>query len=423
MSRAALTRREFGLMGAAAAGWLFTPARFAALAQAPSDMVARVSRVIEAYDAQGIHRTGTDTDDASGAWLLAQAKQALRLSSGQAGAEAALERFSLSRLDVRKSVIEVRGKTVEGLPLFDGGFTGADGISGRLGAGGTEAEIGLVDADSSAISSEGRSLAELRRAGRHRAIVVVTRGAQPGLIPMNAGQFTQPYGVPVVQVGSNDATFLHEAAKNHETVRVTAHAVRVDDTAANVVATVRGTSANLPGVVVITPRSGWWHCASERGGGIACWLEIMRAAAERRRPRTIQFVASSGHELGHLGLDHFIHARQDLVKAAAGWLHLGANIGAAGGRMRLQASDDQMEERAATALTRAGAAIDTRVPRGTVPAGEARNIHVGGGRYASLVSSGPYFHSITDRWPVAVDARAVSRYATAVADLVLTLAS
>jgi hypothetical protein len=56
-----------------------------------------------------------------------------------------------------------------------------------------------------------------------------------------------------------------------------------------------------------------------------------------------------------------------------------------------------------------------------VPAGEARNIHVGGGRYASLLGSGPYFHSLADRWPVAVDVPAIGRYAAAVADLALTL--
>ena len=187
-------------------------------------------------------------------------------------------------------------------------------------------------------------------------------------------------------------------------------------------ATVRGTIAELPPVVVMTPRSGWWHCASERGGGLACWLETMRAAAAARPSRTIEFVASSGHELGHLGLDAFIAERKGLVKTAA-WVHLGANIGAAGGRMRLQAADDQMEERASAALARAGTSIADRVARGTVPAGEARNIHLGGGRYVSMLGSGPYFHSLADRWPAAVDVPAIAAYAAAVAELVMTLAA
>jgi hypothetical protein len=239
---------------------------------------------------------------------------------------------------------------------------------------------------------------------------------------MNAYRFAEPYGVPVVQVASTDGSWLHEAATRGDRATVVAHAVRVPDTAANVTATVRGRVADLPPVVVMTPRSGWWHCASERGGGLACWLETIRAAAAARPSRTIEFVASSGHELGHLGLDAFIAERKPLVTSAAAWIHLGANIGAAGGRMRLQASDDQLEERASAALARAGTSIADRVARRTVPAGEARNIHVAGGRYVSMLGSGPYFHSLTDRWPAVVDVPALARYAAAVADLTITLA-
>ena len=408
-----LTRQEFLAVGtAASAGWLLSPLRALAV-QAPSDAHARISRIIQEYDAQGIHRTGTDVDDASGAWLLEQARSA--------GAVVALERFRLGRVDVQACSVATGNRTAEGLPLFDGGFTHPEGVTGRLGTPDSNTEIALVDLDGPAISSEGRSLDALRRS-RHRAIVGITNGGQPGLTPMNAGRFAEPYGVPVVQVGSTDAGWLHEAAKRGDRATVIAHAIRVPDSAVNVTATVRGKVVDLPPVVVITPRSGWWHCASERGGGIACWLETIRAAAAARPARTIEFVASSGHELGHLGLEAFIAERRSLVKTAAAWVHLGANIGAANGRMRLQSSDDQMEERASAALARARTSIADRVPRGAVPAGEARNIHVGGGRYVSMLGSGPYFHSLADRWPAVVDVPAIARFAAAVADLALALA-
>jgi hypothetical protein len=409
-----IARKEFLKVGAAAsAGWLLPPLH-AIGGQAPSDARGRISRIIQDYDAQGIHRTGTDVDDASGAWLLEQTRAA--------GAVAALERFRLSRVDVQTCTVAVGGRTIAGLPLFDGGFTRSEGVSGRLGTGGANVEIALVDLDGPAITSEGQSLDALRRGGRHRAVVGITGGGQPGLTPMNAARFAEPYGVPVIQVGSTDAGWLHEAAGRGDRATVIAHALRVADTAGNVTATVRGTAADLPPVVVMTPRSGWWHCASERGGGLACWLETIRAAAAARPSRSIEFVASSGHELGHLGLDAFIAERRRLVKTAVAWVHLGANIGAAGGRMRLQASDDQMEERASASLARAGTSIAERVPRGTVPAGEARNIHVGGGRYVSLLGSGPYFHSLADRWPDVIDVPAIAKYAAAVADLAVTLA-
>jgi hypothetical protein len=172
----------------------------------------------------------------------------------------------------------------------------------------------------------------------------------------------------------------------------------------------------------MTPRSGWWQCASERGGGLACWLEIMRGVADVRPERTVRFVASSGHELGHAGLDAFLREEPDLIKSAAAWLHLGANIGAAEGRTRLQSSDDSIEALAIEAMQKAEARIDQRVPRGTVPAGEARNIHTGGGRYVSLLGSGPWFHNPFDLWPYAVDLDATMRYAVATTELTLRLA-
>ena len=75
------------------------------------------------------------------------------------------------------------------------------------------------------------------------------------------------------------------------------------------------------------------------------------------------------------------------------------------------------------ALTRANAAVKQRVPRGTVPDGEARNIHVGGGRYVSLLGSSPFFHNQSDRWPTAVDLPAVARFAGGLADVAIALAS
>jgi hypothetical protein len=152
-------------------------------------------------------------------------------------------------------------------------------------------------------------------------------------------------------------------------------------------------------------------------------METLRAVVAAKAARPAIFVASSGHELGHCGLDAFLQQHPGLIKDAVGWIHLGANIGAAGGQMRLQASDDESEARAVRALTEASAVVPQRVPRGSVPAGEARNIHAGGGRYVSLLGSSPPFHTPQDRWPAAVDLDAVLRFAQAVSTLAIALAS
>jgi hypothetical protein len=173
---------------------------------------------------------------------------------------------------------------------------------------------------------------------------------------------------------------------------------------------VSGTNKSLAPLVVMTPRSGWWWCASERCGGLACWLEIMRAMRDAKPARDVLFVASSGHELGHLGIDTFIERRPRLVPDAKAWIHLGANIGAAQGPgNNLQASDDGMEAMMAEAMTDAGLRIDRRLPRGVVPRGEAENVNRGGGRYVSIIGNNDLFHNTINRGVDAVDLNVIER--------------
>jgi len=385
-----------------------------AFAQTAADRKRRISDLIQTYDGQGIHRTATIVDNASADWL--------RQLAAVAGGDAHLNAFQLRQVDIRAAYIEADGRRIEGVPLFDGGFTGDTGLVGTLGPADSTADIALVTIDSGGIGTEGRGLDALRRGDSHRAIVAVTTTETPGLTLSNAGAFATPYGVPVLQVASEHQARLTELAASRARISFIAAASRNPSEAMNVVVNVPGRRADLPPLVVMTPRSGWWQCAAERGGGLACWMESIRAVSAAKAARPAIFIASSGHELGHYGLDAFLKAHPTLIKEAAAWIHLGANIGAADGRMRLQASDDEIEGRMVRALGEASATVRQRVPRGTVPAGEARNIHVGGGRYVSLLGSGRFFHTQQDRWPVAVDADAVTRYAQAVSSLAVALA-
>ena len=377
-------------------------------------MQRRIGDLIRAYEEQGFHRTGTAVDHMSGEWLA----DAVR----QIGVEPMREDFSLSRVDPVQASLVVDGRTIEGLPLFDGRFTSPAGIAGPLGNLASDATIGVTEIVPNA--AEAGALGDARRHDRHQAIVVVTRGARPGFCPSNANSFVRPFGPPVLQVASENAPVLAECARHGVEVRLTAHVERTQAQAFNVVAAVSGTNKSLAPVVVMTPRSGWWWCASERGGGMACWLEIMRAVGDARPARDILFVASSGHELGHLGIDTFIERRPGLVAAAKAWIHLGANIGAAQGPGNtLQASDDEMDAMMAEAMTKAGLRIDARRPRGAVPRGEAENVHRGGGRYISIIGNNDLFHNTSDRGADAVDLNVIERFAGAFATVATSLAS
>jgi hypothetical protein len=373
----------------------------------------RIRDLIRAYESQGFHRTGTAVDETSGDWLANEVRQI--------GLEPTREEFTLSRVDIVGASLTVEGRAIEGLPLFDGGFTGATGIAGALGTLGSDAPIGLTEIAPN--GQEAGAMGEARRQDRHQAIVVVTRGVRSGFCPSNADSFLDPFGPPVLQVTSKEGSFLYECSQQGVQAVLTAHVQRMPATAFNVTAMATGTDRSLPPLIVMTPRSGWWGCASERGGGLACWLEIMRAIVAAEPARDVHFLASSGHELGHLGLGTFIGRRPGLVPAARAWIHLGANIGAAQGPgNHLQASDDAMASLLADAMTQAGLRIDRRHPVGTMPRGEAANVHDGGGRYISVIGSNDLFHNTSDRGPDAVDLAVIARFASAFAQVATALA-
>src|SRR3954454_16762191 len=114
-------------------------------------------------------------------------------------------------------------------------------------------------------------------------------------------------------------------------VRFVSASRRTRPAARNVVVTIagRGPSAETP-CVVMTPRSSWWQSTAERGGGLVCWLESLRALIAAPPSCDVVFTANSGHELGHLGLDDFMARRpgweRPINEGGATWIHFGANI-------------------------------------------------------------------------------------------------
>ena len=408
-----ITRRQWLLLAPALAT---SRLRAASLDDGANDLERRITRVIDEYSSQGFHRTGTGVDRQSGDWLCEGVRRA--------GLMPAREPFDLSRVDPGDSSLIVNGRRIAGQPLFDGAFTGADGIRGRLGAADTDADIGI--AEGAPNTAAAGLLGNARRQQHHKALVFVTRGGRPGLCPSNADSFRAPFGPPVLQVSSEESGFLREQAQGGAQAQLIATATRTPASAFNVTARVKGKNGGLPALVVMTPRSGWYSCASERGGGIACWLELMRTFARNQPGRDILFVASSGHELGHLGIDAFIDRRPGVVAKSAAWIHLGANIGSAvsaapGAGNTIQASDDESEAILSRAMADSNLSVARRNPRGTVPGGEAEAVHRGGGRYVSVIGANALFHNQADRGINTVDAPAIARFAEAFASVARAL--
>jgi hypothetical protein len=373
----------------------------------------RLGRVVRDYDAQGIHRTATDVDDASAHWLAGQL-QAI-------GVEAKLEAFPIHRIDLEDTFLDIDARRIGGVPLFDAGFTQSTGISGRLGPVGSNAEIGLFEASPQDASDRPGPLRQALD-GSHKAVVIVTRGGRAGLSLINASRFLAPSGVPALQVSSVEADWLRERAAAGVSAQLVASATRRPADAFNVVGRIPGSDPAAAPLVVMTPRSGWWTCAGERAGGIAAWLEAARAIVAAKPVRDVHFLASSGHELGQIGLDAYLEHRAALVGQAKLWLHYGANIGA-GQQIRLQSADADAQSLGVTALAGQRLTASQIVPPGTAPAGEAGTIFHRHGRYLSLQGDNPLFHNPADRWPEAVDVILATRQALAFATLAAQLAT
>ena len=162
------------------------------LAQDSSARETRVADVIREYSAQGYHRTGTAVDTVSGAWL-ADRMEAM-------GVHAFLDPVSLTRVNELYTHFAFDGIAMDGVPMYDGTFTDVEGVTGRLGELGSDAEIGVIMLPASTSSEAHERLVSARREHRHKVIVVVSDASSPdsGEALLNAEEAANPFGPPVL---------------------------------------------------------------------------------------------------------------------------------------------------------------------------------------------------------------------------------
>jgi hypothetical protein len=124
--------------------------------------------------------------------------------------------------------------------------------------------------------------------------------------------------------------------RNRATLQVAGrYSERINDVRAQIndAQIVDGQSANIFGgyecglgdveVLIATPLSGWFSCASERGSGIAVARWLARELAERGC--RVGLLATSGHELFNIGLERHLSTHPTTAKLI---VHVGASVGA-----------------------------------------------------------------------------------------------
>ncbi len=269
------------------------------------DLQQRITTIIKEYDNQGIHRTGTEVDKQNAHWLASKIKKI--------GLNPYLDEFSLNRVDIAEGSIEVGAEKIAGVPLFDCTYPEEELIVGNLGSLRKKNIIGITRVD----NVKPKDLENQRKNNLNIGIIVATQGLTPGLSLINASNFTKPFGPPTLQISSEYWSLLSSKIGTEIILKIKVN--HLPSTAYNVITRIEGKDPKLNPLVIMTPRSGWWNCASERAGGIAIMLEMMHTFTMLKPNRNIIFLANSGHELGHLGLDHYLEKNTSLIKEASSW--------------------------------------------------------------------------------------------------------
>ncbi len=381
---------------------------------------AKTAQQIEAdlrqWDNIVLHRTATAGDHKTARWLADEIRKC--------GVTPELETFAFVQRGPGLAQVSDGTNTAVGLPMFDGGSTDVLGVRGNAGVlqGGSVIGVGHYGANDAHPATQALNAA--RQASGHQAIVAIADVAPnvPGLAVLNAESYQNPFGPPVLQVATAEGPWLLAAADEGVELTVWAELTERATQASNVQAKIVGRQPELAPLVIMTPRSGWWTCTSERGGGITVWLNTLRHFAVQQPRRTVIFTANTGHELSHVGLDRYLHQHPQLVKDAHAWIHLGANFAASGGALLWQASSQAYLEQGLAALADQGFVDVNAIPVTNRPLGEARNIYDGGGQFISLLGSNPLFHHPDDRWPHAIDMPKLVKLNKVILDMATTMA-
>jgi len=366
--------------------------------------------LIEEYCAFGPHRTGWEADDRVTEWLMGALERG--------GVTASSHVFEFPRVKIRAAHLEVDGRRVEGIPLHDGAPTSPEGVFGRL--------ITTEDARSGPsllVLDDARRLPQILETPTEdlAGVILVTGDAEGDIVLRNAERIDDPFGLPVIQVSRKDAAPLLEPVEG-KTARIVLDFQRQASTATNVIGSLESRGAKGL-VVVMTPKSGWYTCASERGGGIAITLALAAyLAALPERQKDVLFLFTSGHEINQYGLACLLRDHPELREQAEAWVHLGASIGASRQIWwRLYSRDSELRNLFTQSLSREGfddipwAAEDER------PVGESKQVF--DKRFVSIIGMHAYFHGPNDIPSLAVDANRVASFGRAFARLLTGLVS
>jgi hypothetical protein len=393
-----LDRRQAVLGGAALAG---VSGRAAAKAATASLAGPALYADVKAYAGLGEHRTGTPGDQATTRWMV----QALK----RAGYQVETQGFDYPLFEVGRCTVEVAGLNIEAFPFWTPKATPPGGITGPLTAPGGPGRIAFVSmpgvGGGGLYQPPPNEVVQAVESGAS-AVVVVTEHPLGELVAFNRTPLAPAWKAPVVFVAGRQKELLQAVAGKGGDVTVRLEGRSLTGHADNVVA--RKAGRGKP-VVISTPKSGWFHCAGERGSGIAIWLGLARWLATTEM--NVVLLAASGHEFDGYGGAQFAKTLAPKPAETALWAHIGANVAMydfalQGGRVvrqpgppaqRLLAVSERLLPAAAKAFAgQVGYSTAIDIDKQKAPGEIAHYQQLGYGPLIGMVASSPVFHTRRD---------------------------
>jgi hypothetical protein len=381
----------------------------AAMASLPASVPARADPLdtdrlmtdVTRYETFGIHRYGLESADATLDWIASE----LTL----AGLAVSEQRFRMDRQYVLKTgTLRIGDKLIDVVPQW---WPPEDKTSFDITA--PIAPGGLVRLslpyDRGAYLNDGHRARLAEAFAQKPQAVLLDIGHPSGeIFTYNVDQASKPWPVPVLLVPPRDTALLQAGAKASVSVRA---AYRRDVKGRNIVARLdRGRGKWL---VISTPVTSWFTSTCERGPGIAGFLALARLAKERFTAHNLVFVATSGHEIGHGGMEHFMRDGAPKPAATAAWAHFGSSLACRDPVIRAIASSTSLTP----LVDRHFAGIEgTRFTAEKAAIGELREVHGAGyANFFGMAGIHKYFHTPADS-AAAVDAGLLRPVAKAFAD-------
>ena len=284
-----------------------------------------IHRDVVQYAEMGDHRTGSQVDLDTSAWI------GDRLEAS--GLSVEFDTLAFRRFEPEACWIGLYGTRFDALPLWHPTAAGCAPLVAQVVMDSAGADVSgkiiLVRFETPMVTPKSEHAAIIHRLFRAGAKAII------GCMPHGSGEIFapnaipphnfEPWPVPVALIAPKHWHVLAHAADLGDKVEFV---LRGHDQpraiARNVVARI---NRGPRWIIVSTPQSGWFRCAGERGAGVALFLELARWAAKSTDDHSFLFLSSTGHEIGHIGIHNILDQG---IPPAPGktdcWLHLGASV-------------------------------------------------------------------------------------------------